>query len=272
MRDAVTRALERAIEGADLAIALRKRRSGQPYDAPTLVKAQAITVGDAHLDWRRGLWESGECKHRWGHSVTTFCDDDPALCIEREGGPCGHCPIPPCPLCLGSGLQWSEHHAELGAYAGEASLFDVVKERDHYDWAGIAELPADDWVGQVGEWSPLAPVAAALGVAREWNVKHLWDETDGFYDALEALGAVLAYLFDTTSTLAARLWGSMDGASPATSLVGWVHAVQVNRAERLDADGYLRNALAIASRDLAPDVVAEAARAGVRRWVLRCFA
>ena len=236
MSDSTTRALERAIEGAGLALALRQRRAGQPYDAPTLLRAGAIDLGELTLAMRGGDWTPADCP---------TCENDvwategfPAQ--VSDDGTLSHPGRDPCPSCLNTGHVWSEKHAELAAYAGEASCREALPGLRRHGYDGTAQ----GWLSQVIDgYSPHAPIAAALGVAREWHRVTGGSPgccVPGHRDCpkCEALDGVQAWLWDPSE-------------------------------ERAGQHGLVWAVITEAARDLTPEQVSAAARAGVLRWLTR---
>ena len=227
MSDSTTRALERT--GDTLALALRQRREGHPYDAPTLLRAGAIDLGELTLAMRGGDWTPAECPTCGGHGR-----------VVRPGYMGPHPTSPSCLSCLTTGHVWSEKHAELAAYAGEASCREALPGLRRHGYDGTAQ----GWLSQVIDgYSPHAPIAAALGVAREWHRVTGGSPgccVPGHRDCpkCEALDGVQAWLWDPSE-------------------------------ERAGQHGLVWAVITEAARDLTPEQVSAAARAGVLRWLTR---
>ena len=249
MTDSTTRALERT--GDTLALALRQRREGQPYDAPTLLRAGAIDLGELTLATRCGDWTPGDCETCENEpEIRIMCDEVPEQCTDRpflttaaQVPACGRCQVagaPPCLSCLNTGHVWSEKHAELAAYAGEASCREALPGLRRHGYDGTAQ----GWLSQVIDgYSPHAPIAAALGVAREWHRVTGGSPgccVPGHRDCpkCEALDGVQAWLWDPSE-------------------------------ERAGQHGLVWAVITEAARDLTPEQRSAAARAGVLRWVTR---
>lgn len=242
MTDATTRQHARPHLDADpLEVALEAWRRGQPCDLPTLTRAGAITIGQAHEAWRAGLWAAPECEYR------------PAMApvAMRSGS---------CPLCLGTSYLWSERHAELLAYAGEV----VPNWRPGPGVVGPGSLGR--WLEILGTFSTLAPLAAAWGVASAWHVEGCGGVSAAHRrEHRRALDAVWRYLCDPSKgALRGRLWGP-DANPPnrlavsATGLVG--------EAEAWSLGAIIRDSAAA----LGEEATSRAAREGVRRWAGRVW-
>ena len=289
MTDSATRA-------ADPARAeVLRYRAGEPTRGPLLWEAGLWeTPAQALEALRSGAWVPVECEH----PIFVHADVGEVPCSLQGGGAvCGPKVASiwtDCPVCMGTGKEWSPKHAELAAYAGEESLRGACSLAY---LAGLREELPLKFTKHLPHYGPVPPVVAAYGVVREWLREgthcedcggrgfHMWDEcehgaynADGCCDegekcdgtgvdrnrnrrAWDALDAVERWIWEPSEAnrLACRdPWTFATDGSPHSLLAGGVYWPELGLEP-------IETCLALG---LLEDQAAQAARAWVRRWAL----
>lgn len=245
MADQATQHLARADEAR---AEVERYRAGEPTRWPLLWQAGLWeTPADALEALRSGAWQPVACE---------FCGDWPTIPAGCVGeGKKAHCPF-----CFGTGLSWSERHAELAAYAGCESLrlptFDVPEY-----WRQIEKDSASRFAGEVrGLWGTVPPAMAALGVVRAWARQEMSaGQRMAVRRALDVVERWGYWPSEENRAAVDSAWNLLEAFSPASRLCnavrGGEQTPQTTIQECLD-------------RGLPEATAAQAARDEVRRWSL----
>ena len=257
MTDSATRAAEPAHAE------VLRYRAGEPTRGPLLWEAGLWeTPAEALEALRSGAWVPVRCgfKKCFGGEVQ-HPDDDTRW--------------DPCPVCMGTGKEWSPRHAELAAYAGEESLRQPgVYESDWIGSAWYREADRGRTRGGVDDsrpllthlresrafpgFGPVPPVVAAYGVVREWVAVMKGGISGAVEDALDAVERWIREPSEANRLACRDPWTFAINNSPHSLLAGRVYWPELNydSITRAVEDG------------LPEDQAAQAARAWVRRWAL----
>jgi len=255
---------------------------GMKFDATKVVvlgadyktsKGSPLSLGQAHLAFKQGLWVPEVCFRCLGQRGSQFSMGAP------HGTPAS------CPVCFGLGYKWSDLHAVVGGYAGELSLRRALDREDcteplHDINDGCPDpacpvytpesAPLDLWVATAGSYSALVPVAAIYGVARKWaeTVTPDHPKSREINHAVMLMWSYLAKPSRAKNEAMVRV--AWHGTPSSTTGSHLPRCVARSACDAFDLASR-RATLEEATVELGATAVAEAARWGVRRWAFRSF-